>query len=100
MSAVYAPPDGMGCHEATYSIFTHYLERLIDPETVNNGKYLWLAPEINFDRNHYPSCDVWGIGCLTYELLTGKPPFYEETKGIHSKLIEIMEKEGIKFQKI
>ena len=24
MSAVYAPPDGMGCHEATYSIFTHY----------------------------------------------------------------------------
>lgn len=78
-----------------YSIFTHYLEKLIDPELLDDGRLLWFAPEIIFDQQYDKKADIWGFGCLTLELLTGKPPFYEETeKGLKYKLIKILKKQS------
>ena len=31
-----------------------------------------MAPEIILDHPFNENCDVWSIGCMTYELLTGK----------------------------
>ena len=45
---------------------------------------LYQAPEIVLDycRDDFKQeSDVWGIGCLTYELLTKYPPYYKQTKG-------------------
>lgn len=35
----------------------------------------YLAPEMIKQGGHDESLDLWNIGVLTYELLTGKPPF-------------------------
>jgi serine/threonine protein kinase len=51
------------------------------PEIV--GTALYMAPEIAFRREVPPShrtrADVYSLGCLAYELLTGQPPFCGES---------------------
>lgn len=50
------------------------------------GTLEYVAPEVfidhspdkrgvNDDSSYSSACDIWGVGVLTYELLTGKPPF-------------------------
>jgi serine/threonine-protein kinase len=55
-------------------------DRPSKPEIV--GTALYMAPEIAFQREVPPShrqrADVYSLGCLAYELLTGKPPFEGE----------------------
>jgi len=35
----------------------------------------YLAPEMILEQGHDEKLDIWSIGVLTYELLTGKAPF-------------------------
>jgi Protein kinase domain len=58
------------------SIFVHYFERILHNKTNNGLKHLWLAPEVNFEMSYDTRCDIWGIGCLALELISGLPPFY------------------------
>ncbi|MFI9150162.1 protein kinase [Streptomyces sp. NPDC053367] len=39
------------------------------------GSAAYLAPERALGRPAEPACDVYAMGCLLYELLTGRPPF-------------------------
>merc|ERR1719446_1940297 len=40
------------------------------------GSPICMAPEVAVkDAKYGPQCDVWSIGCMTYELLSGTPPF-------------------------
>lgn len=43
------------------------------------GSVYWLSPELASGREVNPtrSSDIWALGCLCLELLTGKPPFYD-----------------------
>jgi serine/threonine protein kinase len=39
-----------------------------------------MAPEIiSLSGAHYKS-DIWSVGCMVIELLTGKPPYYDLNK--------------------
>ncbi|KAI5156343.1 Calcium/Calmodulin-Dependent Protein Kinase Type 1G [Manis pentadactyla] len=50
----------------------------------------YVAPEVLAQKPHSKAVDCWSIGVITYILLCGYPPFYEETE---SKLFEKI-KEG------
>lgn len=38
----------------------------------------YFAPELLAQRGYNKSVDLWGIGILTYEMMTGTSPFYDE----------------------
>lgn len=44
------------------------------------GSPMYLAPEMISRSGHGPSLDWYSVGALTYELLTGLPPFYTNDK--------------------
>eukprot|EP01086_Lenisia_limosa_P003756 TRINITY_DN18424_c0_g1_i1.p1 TRINITY_DN18424_c0_g1~~TRINITY_DN18424_c0_g1_i1.p1 ORF type:complete len:589 (-),score=184.56 TRINITY_DN18424_c0_g1_i1:12-1778(-) len=35
-----------------------------------------MAPEVVLGHEYGSAVDWWGVGCLLYEMLTGRPPFY------------------------
>ncbi len=43
------------------------------------GSYLYMSPEqIRGERTISPKTDLYALGCLLYEMLTGRPPFQGE----------------------
>jgi len=40
------------------------------------GSPISMAPEVALENAQYgPQCDIWSLGCLAHELLSGHPPF-------------------------
>ena len=39
----------------------------------------YIAPEVIERKGHTKDVDLWGIGILLFELLTGAPPFRDKT---------------------
>ena len=40
------------------------------------GTPYWMAPEIIEMAGPTSKCDIWSVGCVVIELLTGEPPYY------------------------
>lgn len=55
------------------------------------GTLDYLSPEMIEGRPHDEYVDIWSIGILTYEFLTGSPPFEEEGQQQTCKRIKNME---------
>ncbi|XP_058411633.1 serine/threonine-protein kinase ULK4 isoform X5 [Diceros bicornis minor] len=49
------------------------------------GSLIYTAPEIVRGTDFSVSSDLWSLGCLLYEMFSGKPPFFSES---YSELIE------------
>jgi len=44
------------------------------------GSPICMAPEVARNNAAYgPQCDIWSVGCITFELLSGHPPFNAAT---------------------
>lgn len=54
----------------------------------------YCAPEVLKGENYGISADWWSLGCVTFDLLTGDPPF---TGNNHKKIIDKVLKEKPKF---
>lgn len=48
----------------------------------------YISPEVASRASHGLPVDVWGLGCMMYTLLVGKPPF--DTEGIKSTLTRVV----------
>jgi len=49
----------------------------------------YLAPEIIEQKGHSKAVDWWSCGILTYEMLVGYPPFFDENPfGIYQKIVK------------
>lgn len=46
-----------------------------DTNTTMKGSPLYMAPEILLLRRYDPRADLWSIGCILYECLTGAAPY-------------------------
>jgi calcium/calmodulin-dependent protein kinase I len=57
------------------------LARLLQGETMAKttcGTPGYVAPEVLLQLGYGKECDYWSIGVVTFILLSGTPPFYEE----------------------
>eukprot|EP01026_Neomeris_dumetosa_P073868 TRINITY_DN7643_c0_g4_i1.p1 TRINITY_DN7643_c0_g4~~TRINITY_DN7643_c0_g4_i1.p1 ORF type:complete len:1149 (-),score=144.29 TRINITY_DN7643_c0_g4_i1:557-3538(-) len=41
------------------------------------GTPYWMAPEVIEMTSITSACDIWSMGCLIIEILTGSPPYYD-----------------------
>lgn len=53
------------------------------------GSYAYLAPEMIKKKGHGKAVDYYSLGIILYEMVTGRPPFYDENK-------ELMEQNVLK----
>lgn len=89
-------PDGVvKLIDFGYSEVLHLLYERIMPKGWINLSLFWHAPENILDPEVSDTRgDIWGIGSLAYELVTGIPPFYNEAKGSLAALRKIHQKRG------
>lgn len=57
------------------------------------GTLLYAAPEMlqGKGKDAKPSSDIYSVGCVLYKLLTGQPPFIDETDNIKTLLWRVLE---------
>ena len=53
------------------------------------GSPYWLAPEIALREGHGTEADIWSLGCLTIEMLTGRPPWSDRSRKA-SKVLSLL----------
>ena len=47
----------------------------------------YMAPEIILEAGHGKCVDWWSLGVLTYELLTGRPPFTRDQFTLYQNIL-------------
>lgn len=64
------------------------LTRPDEKHTTLCGTPNYISPEVASRAAHGLPVDVWGLGCMMYTLLVGKPPF--DTDGVKSTLTRVV----------
>lgn len=64
------------------------LDQLGEKHMTMCGTPNYISPEVASRASHGLAADVWGLGCVLYTLLVGKPPF--DTDGIKSTLARVV----------
>jgi mitogen-activated protein kinase kinase kinase len=57
---------------------TDLLNRMHRPSL--QGSVFWMAPEVVKQTGHTRKADIWSVGCLVVEMLTGEHPWAQLTQ--------------------
>uniref|UniRef100_A0A0K2T6Z1 3-phosphoinositide-dependent protein kinase 1 n=1 Tax=Lepeophtheirus salmonis TaxID=72036 RepID=A0A0K2T6Z1_LEPSM len=55
------------------------------------GTPQYISPEVLSSKSCGPSADLWALGCILYQMVTGLPPFQSQSEYIILKKIEKLE---------
>lgn len=53
------------------------------------GSPYWMAPEIAKRTGHTFSADIWSVGCVIIEMMTGIPPWSEKSRDV-KRVLELI----------
>lgn len=59
-----------------------------DQELGFDGTAEYVSPEVLGSKPATKACDLWALGCIVYQMLTGYTPFHEETEYLIFKRIQ------------
>ena len=79
-----------------FTVLIQLLMGRLKVEQSSRPRDYWLAPENvkGYDSIDLRS-DVWSLGCLIIEMITGNPPFLVETQGDIEELKKLHKQKGI-----
>jgi aurora kinase A len=63
----------------------------------DTGTIYYMAPEMIGNKPYNKTVDIWSLGNVLYELLVGRPPFYEKNK---SKMLTRIKNRDVKFPSV
>ena len=68
---------------------SNYNDNNIDEERSKSfvGTAEYVSPELLRDRSVGKECDFWALGCIIYQMITGKPPFKATNEYLTFQLI-------------
>jgi polo-like kinase 4 len=73
---------------ADFGLATQLSQNFESKHTTLCGTPNYISPEVASRSAHGLPTDVWGLGCLLYTLLVGRPPF--DTNGVKSTLTQVV----------
>jgi serine/threonine protein kinase len=65
------------------------LAKIIGPNEKSDepfGTLGYAAPEVLLKKPYSHSCDMWGIGCIAYALMSGALPFDDDNQAVLVKM--------------
>lgn len=61
---------------ADFGVATEVIGKNSNTHRTNTGTPWYMAPEVIKNEAYSYSIDIWAVGCILYELISGKRPYY------------------------
>ena len=68
--------DGTQIKIADFGICSNLSTSKVFLKRTTAGTALYMAPEVLLEKKYAYDCDIWSLGCIVYEMFSGKKPYW------------------------